>query len=213
MKRTLTFLLIFFSITLFSQVKVLKYNPNKYYDYSIQQPDSIFVQKEQRVETAWKGFLYPYMHINGFNGYDISKSSYKKFDDYFELKFFHTYSAYYTRKVMFQKFGNWDSYFFIKRYTTPFLIWENVRLFKNDERKFTVIAGGYECTTCKNKDGRIYASVFVLDENGNDVLNNQDSELAQNILQYFSNGIKNLTNNNEFYAKFWGLIKKKKIKL
>lgn len=210
--RKLVFIFFFISFTTsFSQIKIKEYKPNLYY-LPFKEPDSIFVVKSKKVETNYKGFNYPYIHINDYYGYTITKSNYKNFKDFFELNFFHTYSSFYTRKVMYEKFGNWDSYFKIKGQHKPFLIWKNVELFDNDNRKFTIIGGGYECTTCKEDSNRIYASVFVLDEEGNDVLKKTNSEISKKIIHFFSNGIKNLTNSNVFYAKFYGLAEKRKLK-
>ena len=184
---------------------------NKTFSYDEKQrisKDSIYVIKPKKVPTAYKGFKYPYIHINGYSGYEISKSRFLKYQNLNELKYYHTYSSFYTRKSMYEKFGDWDITISIKGQRTPYLIWKNIKLFKDDDRKFTVIAGGYECPTCKSDNDRIYSSIFLLDQNGNDLLLDQNSELVKKTMQFFFEGIKNLTNSNEFYNKFWKLAKK-----
>lgn len=207
MKKIFVLIFLVSIASSFSQSKIKDYNPTSYSEI-FKEPDSIFIEKPKKIETAYKGFKYPYIHINGYHGSSIKKSNYKNFKTFFELKFYHTYSSFYTRKVMYEIFGNWNSYFSVKHQNTPFLIWKNIKLFKDDDRKFTVIAGGYECSTCKSDNDRIYSSIFLLDQNGNDLLLDQNSELVKKTMQFFSEGIKNLTNSNEFYNKFWKLAKK-----
>lgn len=201
MKKILIFFC--FSITCCNSTKTPSSEINKRF----KEPDSIYVVKQKRVSTAYKGFKYPYIHINGYNGYSIEISNYQNFDNLMELKFNHTYSSFYTRQTMYEKFGDWDTVISILGQRTPFLMWKNVKLFEDEDKTYNVIAGGYECTTCKSDDDRIYASVFILDEYENDLLSDKNSKLTQKIVSFFSDGIKNLTNSVEFYNKFWKLAK------
>ncbi len=214
MKKIFFIPILIFSVSCASQLKIKDFDPNLYSE-NFKEPDSIFIVKPKRVETAYKGFKYPYIHINGYKGYSITASETLNDDNFKnlnELKLYHTYSSFYTRKMMYENFGNWNKYFFIKGERAPFLIWENVQLFKEDKKLYTVIAGGYECTTCKGDTNRIYSSIFLLDENDNDFLTNQKSDSTLKVIDLFSKGIRNLSNSNEFYRKFWGLALKKKIK-
>ncbi|MCG1036084.1 hypothetical protein [Polaribacter sargassicola] len=191
-----------------SPIKITDYKPNKYKVAKINQ-DTIFVPKPTRVSTYSKKGSYPFIHINGFKSYEINKSrAVKTRDSIFanELKFYATYSSFYTRQSMYEKFGNWDKNLFLKGQRTPFLIWEKVKLFSDKEKYYTVIAGGFECTTCNPSLETIYSSIIILDENKNDCLSDQNPELKKEILAFFSEGIKNLTNSKEFHNKFWELV-------
>lgn len=195
-------------------IKITDYNPNLYRK-KISSPDSIFPQKSIIVRTASKKGNYPFIHKNGFKTYEIIKSkTVKNKNSIFanELKFYATYSSFYTRKSMYEKFGNWNKNLYIKEERTPFLIWEKVKLFPKKDKYFYVIAAGSECTTCNVDLKNIYSSIIVLDENKNDCLTDRNPKLKKEIINFFSEGIKNLTNSNEFYEKFWGLVLKKKIK-
>lgn len=194
---------LFFSCSS-SKIKIVDFKEDKNSKY-FKKPDSIFIVQSKIIPTAYKGFKYPYMHVNGYKDYEISTSKFLKegkFKNSNELKFNHTYSSFYTRKSMFDKYGNWDKAIFIKGASKPYLVWENINLFKSNNKKYTIIAGGFESTNSKRDEDRIYASVFVFDENGNDCLQDKDSVLAKQIITFFSDGIKSLTNSNEFYEKF-----------
>ena len=98
--------------------------------------------------------------------------------------------------------------FFFGYNRIPFLMWENVKLFENSENTYTIIAGGYECPTCKSDDDRIYASVMIIDPiTRKDLLLDMSEDEKRRFISFFAEGIRNLTNDNEFYNKFWGLIK------
>ena len=194
-------------------LKTTDYKPNIYRS-EITNPDSIFIPKPEIVDTYSKKGNYPYMHKNGFKSFEITKSkTVKNKDSIFanELKFYATYSSFYTRKSMYEKFGNWDKILSIRGERTPFLIWKKVKLFPEKEKYFYVVTGGHECTTCDVDLKSIYASVIVLDENKNDCLTDKNPQLKKEIIALFSDGIKNLTNSEEFYGKFWGLVLKNKI--
>lgn len=209
MKKICYLILFLFLISCGSKIKIKNYNPNIYFD-NINEPDSIFVVEQKKVaSTSNKG---EYLYINGFRNYDFKKSETIKDKDSIyvnKLNFYRTYSSFYTRKLMYEKFGNWDKSMFLKGERTPFLIWEKVKLFSNEDNYYYVIAGGLECTTC-NDSVSIYSSIMVLDENRNDCLTDKNLELKRKLIDVFSEGIKNLTNSNEFYGKFWGLALKKK---
>ena len=180
------------------------------------------------VKTANQNLPYPYVHINGFKDYEINLSNlFRDKNNYFakELRFNATYSAFYTKKVMYEKFGLWSKEVRIKKEKHPVLIWENIKLF-NDNNLYTVFTKGFENTKgsgnqvkennfhkqVKGSNHGIYASVIVLDSTGGDCLSDNNQVLKKLIIEYFSNGIKNLTSNNEFYDIYWKSVKRKKVK-
>lgn len=183
------------------------------------------IETPRRVPTHNKNLPYPFIHINGFKDFEIltsniikdSTSSYAS-----ELRFNATYSAFYTKQVMYEKFGLWNKKLRIKREEHPILIWENVNLF-NDGNLFTVYATGFENTNgpgnqvknnsfhkqVKGSNHGIYASVIVLDSSGIDCLKQDNIELRNSIIEFFSDGIKNLSTSNEFYDLYWKEVRRR----
>lgn len=98
---------------------------------------------------------------------------------------------------MYDKFGKWTKEIrpnIDDRH--PILVWEKVKLFENENKLYTVYTNGDESWE------EIYASALVFDENNNDCLS--DSHLDKTkVIEYFSNGIKNLNNNDDFYTLYW----------
>ena len=201
------YLLVCFTLLIIScgpALKIKDYAP-KNIKNRFPEPDSIFIPKTTIVGTYSKKGNYPFMHKNGYKSYEITKSkTVKNRDSIFtnELKFYATYSSFYTRQSMYEKFGDWDKNLFIRGENSPLLIWEKVKLFADKNNYYTVIAGGFECTTCDVNLKNIYASIMVLDENKNDCLTDKNPKLKKEIINFFSNGIRNLTNSREFYNKF-----------
>lgn len=211
MKNVFLLLLVLISYSC-ATTKTTKYDVGKYYQ-EIKSSEPIHVPKFKKIPTAANKLSYPFLYINGYEDYKIKKSKYVKNNNtnlVNELHFYATHSSFYTRKVMYDAFNNWDKNLFINNQRTPMLIWEKVKLLPNRDEKFYVVAGGYENTTSM-KD-TIYSSISVLDSKGNDCLTNKTPILKKEIIQFFSNGIKNLNTDPEFYSKFWGLILKKKDK-
>lgn len=177
---------------------------------------NISIPETKMVRTANPNLPYPYIHINGFKDYEIVKSKSIKIDGLTvypnELRFNATYSSFYTKKVMYDNFGNWNKNLFFSGKRHPMLIWESVKLLNNKKELYYVIAFGLEITNSipisKNNKIKhsIYASVIIFDSKGNDCLTDENPELKKQLIEYFSNGIKNLNSNDEFYDKYWTLI-------
>ena len=142
----------------------------------------------------------PYIYKNGYLNYTILKIPVIQKNDTTnlnELKFNAVFSAMYTQKVMYDKFGKWTKEVRPNGNDRhPILVWEKVKLFDNENKLFSVYANGEE-----NKN-EIYASVLVFDENNKDCLNDTSLNRAK-IIEYFSNGIKELNENQDFYAIYW----------
>lgn len=209
MKSSFLLLLLILISSSCATTKTTKYIAGKYYE-EIKSSKPIHIPKPQKIPTASNKLPYPFIHINGFVNYKIQKSKYVKNNSgnlINELNFYATHSSFYTRKVMYDTFNNWDKNLFISNQRVPMLIWEKVKLLPNRDENFYVVAGGYEDTN--SKKNTIYSSISILDSKGNDCLTNKTPILKKEIIQFFSNGIKNLNTDQEFYAKFWGLINKK----
>ncbi len=83
------------------------------------------------------------MHKNGFKSFEIKRNknfllNEKAYPN--SLFYYATYSSFYTRKVMYEKFGNWDQNYYYKGKKTPFLIWRKVKLFPDKNQYFYVVA-------------------------------------------------------------------------
>ena len=141
----------------------------------------------------------PYIYKKGFLNYNIVKIPVIQKNDTItlnELKFNAVYSAMYTKKVMYDKFGKWAKEIRPNNESHPILLWENVKLFEDENKFFTIYANGDE------NWNEIYASVLVYDNEKNDCLKENNS-LRDKIVHYFSNSIQNLNDNKNFYDVYW----------
>jgi hypothetical protein len=68
-----------------------------------------------------------------------------------EVKYECVYTAMYTKKVMYDKFGKWHKEIYTNKERHPMLIWENIKLFANDSTKFTIVTNGLESIETINK--------------------------------------------------------------
>lgn len=209
MKKFTLIFTYFFLIYECSAQKIINFEPKKEFKET---QKNIYIPQQRKVETASKELYYPYLHINGFKDYEITKKEVpllaKEKIKVSEISFNATYSSFYTRKVMFDNFGDWNKGLFLKKSRFPLLIWEDIKLLKNSDELFTVIAGGFEDTNglqLKSKvtknNHSIYSSIIVLDSNGNDYLAGNRPH-KKDIINFFANGIKNLDNSLLFYTKF-----------
>ncbi|MDX1828617.1 MAG: hypothetical protein R3342_03630 [Lutibacter sp.] len=162
---------------------------------------TIEIPKTEKIKT--KNPTTPYIYINGFNKVDIFPVLLINNNDSIyinELRFNAVYSSFYTKKVMFEKFGMWDKKIRPNNERHPILIWKDRKLFENKNELFDIATSGIE------KGGIIYASVIVFDSDNKDCLS-VDSKIKDSIINYFSNGIKNLTNDKKFYKTYWNMIR------
>ena len=107
----------------------------------------------------------------------------------------------YTKKVMFDRFGKWTKEIKRENQRHPILVWKKVKLFPDDENLFTVYTDGTESWT------EMYASVLVFDQNNRDCLHDE-SPVQSKLITYFSEGIKNLKPDNNFYKVYGSTVKK-----
>jgi hypothetical protein len=109
------------------------------------------------------------------------------------------YSAMYTQKVMYDKYGKWNKIIFTQNGTDLF-IWEKINLFENDSQAFTVIASGRESSDIT------YVSIMIFDEHTNDMLS-VSSPYREQLINYFSDAIRsNDENKTDFYEVYWTTI-------
>tara|TARA_B110000211_G_scaffold230548_1_gene290279 strand:+ start:592 stop:1200 length:609 start_codon:yes stop_codon:yes gene_type:complete len=124
---------------------------------------------------------------------------------YNEIRFECVYSAFYTHKIMFDKFGKWDKEIYPSNKKHPILVWEKVDLFSNG-KKYNVYTNGIE--ECKH----IYASVMIFNENDIDLLNNESPE-KERLTNYFADLIKkHKTEKKDFYEVYWKMVDPEKWK-
>mgnify|MGYP006282809119 CR=1 FL=1 len=117
-----------------------------------------------------------------------------------EVKYECAYSAMYTAKVMFDKYGIWDEVLYPRSKKRPVFLWRNVQLFPKDTRRFNIAVNGRESTKT------IFASVLVFDNNGADLLA-EDSPYKEELVQHFASMINNEdANKREFYEHYWKLV-------
>ena len=141
----------------------------------------------------------PFIYKNGYANYSIEKIPWRQNNDTVylnSLKFNAVFTAFYTKKIMYDKFGMWSKEIRPNNEAHPILLWENVQLFKNDNNLFSVYAKGDE------KWDEIYASVLVFDAEQNDCLGD-DSTLKNKIISYFAKAIRTVEDKSDFYEVYW----------
>jgi hypothetical protein len=140
----------------------------------------------------------PIVYKNGFKDFTIKALLTIQDNDttYInELRFNAVESALYTQKLMYDRFGKWSNEINQANYTYPTLVWENVMLFDNENKRYTVAANGTESYE------NMFAAVMVYDADNNDCLSPNSPE-KEKIISYFSKGIKNLSKSEKFYVLF-----------
>lgn len=114
-----------------------------------------------------------------------------------EIKYQCPYTAFYTQKAMFDRYGKWHESVLpspSSRHTN--LIWNKVKLLDNVDKKFTVVAKGYEGMKT------IYTSMMIFDEEGKDMLA-EDAPYKSQLIELFGFYIKNNFSRDEFYEAYW----------
>jgi len=147
------------------------------------------------VEQKTNNKNHPFIYKNGYKNYSIVNEFIIQLNDdnvkLNELKFEAVFSAMYTQKVMFDKFGKWNHELYNDNQLV--LVWSSIKLFTDSEELFTVIARGKET----NED--MYASVMVLNESRhNEDCLSENSTIKPLVVSYFSNAIQNLNNDKTF---------------
>ena len=118
---------------------------------------------------------------------------------YNEIRFECVFSAFYTHKVMYDKFGKWDEAIYPSNNRHPILMWEKIDLF-SDGKEYTILTTGLE------EWKHIYASVMVFDKNEIDLLS-ADSKEREKLTTYFANLIKKQNHEkNYFFELYWKMV-------
>jgi len=129
------------------------------------------------------------------NGKDTTKIN--------EIRYECVYSAFYTHKAMYDKYGKWDKEIFPSNRNRPILMWNNIDLLSNG-KKYTVLTNGLE------EWKHIYASVMILDEEERDVLTEQTEEKIA-LTNFFGELIKNHNpKKKDFYEVYWKMVDPKR---
>ncbi len=117
-----------------------------------------------------------------------------------EVKYECVYTAFYTKKGMYDRFGRWNQEIYPNGKTHPILLWKDVKLFPNDTTEFIVAAYG------KESNKTTYASVLVFDKQNKDLLT-EKSEYKTKLIDYFSDMIKtNDSEKKDFYEAYWTTV-------
>jgi len=117
-----------------------------------------------------------------------------------ELRFNAVRSAMHTKKLMYDKFGKWDKEIWINNDRHPTLLWEKRKNFGENGGFYSIATSGEESKK------EMYASVIVFDNENQDCLT-ESSPKKEFLINYFSNGIKSLSSNREFYDVYWKVVK------
>lgn len=121
-----------------------------------------------------------------------------------EVKYECTFTSFYIKKGMYDRFGKWDQEIFPEGDRHPILLWKNVSLFSDDSKPFYVAAYGDENMST------IYSSVLVSDNQNNDMLS-KESKYNAKLIDYFAEMIRsNDIKKQEFYDVYWKMVRQKK---
>jgi len=116
-----------------------------------------------------------------------------------EIRFECVNSAFYTHKVMYDKYGKWNKEIFPSNRKHPILIWENIDLFSNG-KKYIIMTNGLE------EWNHIYASIMVFDSKEIDLLSEISTEKTT-ITSLFADLIKSHnTKKKDFYEVYWKVV-------
>lgn len=123
---------------------------------------------------------------------------------YNEVKFYCVYNtAFYTHKIMFDKFGKWHREIYPSGERHPILLWEKIKLFEKDSTLFTIATLGEE------GEKTIYASFMAFDNKGNDLLD--DIIYKEKLVNYFKDLIsKSKPEKRDFYKMYWSVVDTKR---
>ncbi len=159
-----------------------------------------------QAQTSEKNKCYTYLK-NNYKQYRIHKFFSINKKDTLSVntaRYECVYSTLYLNKVMFDKYGKWDELYRLAEPKQVVLVWNNIKLFDDSEIKYTIATSGLE------GDGLMYTSVFVFDENNNDMFS-ESSTKKDFLLRYFGKLIKkNKSSNKDFYKVYWKEVDIKK---
>lgn len=100
-----------------------------------------------------------------------------------------------SKEAMYQQFGLWQTELFEKDNPHPLLVWNDVQILPQHEARFTVIATG------KASPEKTYASVIVLDENGQDAIT-VDSGYKNLLLQHIGYLLHEKKDGDQFHQLY-----------
>jgi len=99
-----------------------------------------------------------------------------------EMQYTCTSNALSLSQGMFDRFGPWNEHVYHPLHDVPVLLWHNVALIPNDDKKYTVAIYALESETT------IYSAASIFDDNGMDVFANEG--LKHTFIEYFASVIQ-----------------------
>ncbi|MCL7754650.1 hypothetical protein [Polaribacter sp. Z022] len=119
-----------------------------------------------------------------------------------EIKYECTFHSFYTGGIMYNKYGKWNNTLSTNN-GMAMMIWNDIKLFKNDTTRFNIATKGTENTKTIN------SSIMVYDNNYNDLLS-ENSKYREKLIDYFSKRIKRYRNIDKFYEEYWKTVDPKR---
>ncbi|WP_046756900.1 hypothetical protein [Kordia jejudonensis] len=114
-----------------------------------------------------------------------------------EVKYKCVQSSYYIQKIMYDRFGKWHKAILQSTDANgPSLIWNNVKLLKNVDEKFTIIARGFE-----GEHQYRYTSMMIFDAKGKDMLA-ENAPYRFTFVELFGYYINENYASNDFYEVY-----------
>ncbi|WP_066222032.1 hypothetical protein [Formosa haliotis] len=144
----------------------------------------------------------PYIYKNGFKDYEVKPILTLQDNDSIyvnELRFNAVFSALYTKKLMYDKYGKWDQEVWLQGATRPILVWENRKLLESEDQLYSVATNGTE------SKAEMFASVIVFDLKNNDCMSDNYQQ-RDALIHFFASEIWNLNPSEAFYDVYWDMV-------
>lgn len=116
-----------------------------------------------------------------------------------ELRFNDVRSAMSTQKLMFDNYGKWDREVRYNNEEHPMLVWENVKIFDDQDQKYSISAQGIESSL------GMYASLVVYDNKGNNCLSDNHPK-RETLVKFFREKMHALSKDRKFYDVYWKMV-------
>ncbi|WP_271407473.1 hypothetical protein [Tenacibaculum soleae] len=145
----------------------------------------------------------PYIYKNGYKDFEIKPTLTIRNNDstYInELRFNAVFSAMYTKKLMYDKYGKWDKEVWPNGAKRPILVWEKRKLIETQDELYSVATNGTESMK------EMFASVIVFDSKNRDCLS-ENYHSKDSLINFFATEIRNLSSNKKFYDVYWKMVK------
>lgn len=125
----------------------------------------------------------------------VETDTLKLTDIYFENE----YASFKTAEAMYIHLGIWDEVIRTSKAELPMLVWNNVKLLPTDSIPYNVVTSGGKTKAM------FYASMMVLNNEGEDLLTSENKVFKNQIIEWMGNKI-NTIQEGDFYHKYMKVL-------